>query len=426
MSMVVLHPSTAPFVQQAARAFHEAGCLDKFYTAVRYDPNSAWQHALFKAGNLLGRDLRRQFARRTVSEIPPERVVAYPWRELVRLAANALDGGGRLTDFVWEWAEPGFDRRVAKQLRPSHTGVYGFEFSSLACFQRAHELGIRCIYDLPAPDPIFVQHILEQEYQAHPELRTSYRAHTTKREPRRTARRRAEWSQADLVVVASRFTRNSYASAGLDVTKVRIVPYGAPVPIPSDRLLQSTRTSRKPTFLWAGTFSVRKGAHHLLQAWRVGQFGQHARLRIFGAMSLPERVVHPLPPGVEVLGSVPRVELMEEYERADALIFPTLCDGFGMVVTEAWSRGLPVITTDRAGAADLLRSGENGILVPAGSVTALRECLDWAITHQDQLAAMREAARATAASWQWRDYRRSLVETVADDRRATNGNDHAA
>ena len=94
------------------------------------------------------------------------------------------------------------------------------------------------------------------------------------------------------------------------------------------------------------------------------------------------------------------------------LIFPTLCDGFGMVATEAWSRGLPVITTDRAGAADLLVPHRNGLLIPAGDPAAIVGCIEWCLTHRAELRAMREAALATAAGWQWSDYRRMHTATL--------------
>lgn len=413
MSVVVFHPSTAPFVQQAARAVHEAGWLDRFYTAVRNDPASVWQRVACASAATIGRDLRRQLARRSVTEVPPALVTSYPIRELIRLAVGAVDRGGRVTDLVWEWAEPGFDRKVARQLRPGLRGVYGFEYSSLATFQQARALGLKAIYDVPAPEPVFVQEMLNREIAAFPELHTPYHAHTEKREARRIARRRAEWHAADLVIAASEFTKATYVAAGLEGSRVRIVPYGAPPAAGRDEALRAPKNPAEPlTFLWAGTFSIRKGAHYLLEAWRQGALGRHARLKIFGAVALPERLLRPLPDGVVFGGSIPRAELMDEYRAADALIFPTLCDGFGLVVTEAWSRGLPVITTDRAGAADLLKPGQNGLRIRAADAAAIREALEWCLTHRGELSAMREAALTAAAGWQWHDYRRALAEAI--------------
>jgi glycosyltransferase involved in cell wall biosynthesis len=254
-----------------------------------------------------------------------------------------------------------------------------------------------------------VHALLEGEFAKFPELLTAYHRHTRRREDARTERRCAEFRAADVVIAASNFTARSFARAGFDSAKVRVVPYGAPPPSSADSSRRSSASTHPLTLLWAGTFGVRKGAHYLIEAWRNENFGRHARLKVFGAVGLPGRFLRPIPPGVELLGSIPRGELMEQYRHADALLFPTLCDGFGMVATEAWSRGLPVITTDRAGAADLLRPNENGLLISAGNATAIAAAIAWCLDHRDQLRAMRESSLATAARWQWSDYRSALT-----------------
>jgi glycosyltransferase involved in cell wall biosynthesis len=408
VKILLSHPSVAPFVQQAARAFDEAGWLDRFVTSLRHDPGSRRQRFACGAARLVGFDLARQLARRTVTELPPERVESLPWGELLRLLVGRLDRGGRVTDLVWSRTEPAFDRAVARRLTAAHDWVYGFEYASLATFTRAHELGVRTCYDMPAPEPRFVQALLDAEAERFPVLRTAYYRHTAKREAARIARRRAEWDAADLVIAASTFTRDSFARAGLDVGKVRIVPYGAPPVVGEDEAARGGSPDGPLQLLWAGTFSIRKGAHYLLDAWRRHDLGRHARLRVFGAVTLPDALLHPLPAGVELGGSIPRRELMAHYQTSDALVFPTLCDGFGMVVTEAWSRGLPVLTTPCAGAADLLREKENGLLFPARDPDALAATIVGCGERRAELRAMRSAARATAAAWQWSDYRAAL------------------
>jgi glycosyltransferase involved in cell wall biosynthesis len=412
VSVVISHPSVAPFVQQAARAIDEAGQLSRFLTTVRDDPKSILQRSICSVGRLLGRDLSAQFRRRAVTEIALSKVEAHPWGELLRLGTGALDRDGRLTDFVWQRTENGFDRLVARRLEPTLTGVYGFEYSSRFTFERARSLGLRIAYDVPAPESQFVEKILEAEFVRFPELLTQYRRYTANLEIERTAHRREEWRCADVVIAASGFTKRSFSSAGMDVGKVHVVPYGAPPPVTGGGGLADAAPDRPLSLIWAGTFGIRKGAHYLLEAWRAAGFGRHARLKVFGAVEVPARVIKPTPEGVEFHGSVPRSELMDHYRNSDALIFPTLCDGFGMVVTEAWSQGLPVITTDCAGASDLLKPGMNGLLIRAGEEKGIREAIEWCLAHRHELRAMRECALATAANWQWADYRRSLANVL--------------
>ena len=170
---------------------------------------------------------------------------------------------------------------------------------------------------------------------------------------------------ADVVIVNSKFTRDTYAAAGLDVAKVRVIPLGAPQ-VHAGEAQGGGGEAEPLRALWAGSFSIRKGAHYLLSAWRNFVREKAATLDIYGTVLLPDRLVRDLPTSIRVFSSVPRAELFKRYRQADVLVFPTLCDGFGLVVTEAFAHGLPVITTTRAGAADLVRDGENGLIIPAG------------------------------------------------------------
>jgi len=143
VSVLISHPSVAPFVQQAARALFEAGQLDRFITSLRYDPQSRAQRWLCGLGRAVGVDLETQLRRRAVAELPPGKVESHPLGEVIRLLSSRLDATGRLTDRVWERTEPGFDRMVARRVRATHSAVYGFEYCSLATFTRARELGVR-------------------------------------------------------------------------------------------------------------------------------------------------------------------------------------------------------------------------------------------------------------------------------------------
>ena len=110
-------------------------------------------------------------------------------------------------------------------------------------------------------------------------------------------------------------------------------------------------------------------------------------------------------------GSVPRPVLFDAYRAADILVFPSLSDGFGMVVAEAMAHGLPVITTDQAGAADLV-TADNGRIVPAANPQAIAEVLQWCLDNRDRLFAMRFHALETARRRQWQDFRRDLIDAL--------------
>jgi glycosyltransferase involved in cell wall biosynthesis len=84
-----------------------------------------------------------------------------------------------------------------------------------------------------------------------------------------------------------------------------------------------------------------------------------------------------------------------------------------MVTTEAMSQGLPVVTTESDGASEVIKSGENGLVIPARNAAALAEAISWCAENRGALHVMAVHARETAASWQWSDYRRAVSGAVA-------------
>jgi len=75
-------------------------------------------------------------------------------------------------------------------------------------------------------------------------------------------------------------------------------------------------------------------------------------------------------------GDLPHERVIEAYVAADVFALLSEREPWGVVVNEAAACGLPLVLSDRVGAApDLLRDGENGVLVPAGDVEAAAEAL---------------------------------------------------
>lgn len=79
-------------------------------------------------------------------------------------------------------------------------------------------------------------------------------------------------------------------------------------------------------------------------------------------------------------GHLPQADLDSLYERCRFTLLPSVREGFGLVAVESWLHGKPVIVTRRAGIAELVRDGENGLLFDpevAGDLAAqMRRLLD--------------------------------------------------
>lgn len=106
-------------------------------------------------------------------------------------------------------------------------------------------------------------------------------------------------------------------------------------------------------FLFVGRDVPEKGTNVLRRA--------HARYVAAGGR-LPLNIVTGVSPD----------QLGEAYADADCFVLPSRWDPWGVVLVEAAAAGLPIICTDRCGARhEVVCEGSNGLVVPAGSVTAL-------------------------------------------------------
>jgi UDP-glucose:(heptosyl)LPS alpha-1,3-glucosyltransferase len=100
----------------------------------------------------------------------------------------------------------------------------------------------------------------------------------------------------------------------------------------------------------------------------------------------------------------PRRDIAECFREADAFVFPTRYEPFGMVVAEAMASGLPVVTSAAAGAADYVRDGESGYVIPdAEDSAAFARALDRIFADDGSRSKMAGAARAAVAplTWDW-------------------------
>ncbi len=99
------------------------------------------------------------------------------------------------------------------------------------------------------------------------------------------------------------------------------------------------------------------------------------------------------------------------FAAADCFLFPTYYDAFGLVVTEAMATGLPVITSQAAGAAELIFDGVNGLLTAEPwNVPALAHRLAQLRDDPRLRARLGAAARATVEAYTWD---RTAAETLA-------------
>ena len=155
--------------------------------------------------------------------------------------------------------------------------------------------------------------------------------------------------------------------------------------------------------LFVGRAEARKGLPVLLRAFEaLRNAGVSARLTVAGAT---ETEVEPLlldSDGVEIAGRVSDEEKWRLLGEADLLCAPSLGgESFGMVLTEAFASGTPVVASAIAGYNDVVTHGHDGLLVPVGDPVELGESLRSLALDPDRRMRMAANARESAQRFAW-------------------------
>jgi glycosyltransferase involved in cell wall biosynthesis len=199
--------------------------------------------------------------------------------------------------------------------------------------------------------------------------------------------------------------------------RIDVIPHGV-----STRFLEShgVPSQRGRGALFCGSWSHVKGITYLVDAFTaLVDRRRPVPLTILGGGVSSRDVLAAFPdrtrPHVTVIDRVAEEQVVLEYRRHDLLVFPSTYEGFGLVVLEAMSQGLPVIATPVGCAPDIVRDGDTGVLVPSRDSTALADAVIRLMDSprdRERIGA-NGAAAVSAMSW-----RRTAERTVAAYRRA--------
>jgi phosphatidylinositol alpha-mannosyltransferase len=176
--------------------------------------------------------------------------------------------------------------------------------------------------------------------------------------------------------------------------------------VPNGVDLQPPRESRREPgpvrILFIGQAVARKGLAVLLAAFERLREEADVELTLIGASAAD--VEHMILDGsaITALGKVDDAEKQARLRGADIVCAPSLGgESFGMVLTEAFAAGAPVVASDIPGYRDVVRDGVDGLLVPPDDAGALRDALQELVADADRRSAMSIAARTHAERFAW-------------------------
>jgi phosphatidylinositol alpha-mannosyltransferase len=191
----------------------------------------------------------------------------------------------------------------------------------------------------------------------------------------------------------------------------RVIPNG--VHLPESRA--ASGPDDKLRIVFVGQAVERKGLPLLLRAFEALREHIPTELTVVGAT--PEELSHMLldDRGVRALGKVTEERKRQALEQAHVLCAPSLGgESFGMVLTEAFAAGTPVVASDIAGYRDVVRDGVDGVLVPRANAQALAEVLRELWHEPERRAEMGRAAALHVQRFAWPRIAAEVMEAYED------------
>jgi len=403
------HPTGNQNSRSVVEALQQEQLLQEFHTSVAVFENDFYD-------NLSALKPFSDFRRRKFDENLKAHTKTHPYKELARMIASKVglskltmhEKGRYCVDAVFQY----LDRKVAKNLISCNNNlpkaIYAYEDGALSSFKAARQKNMFSLYDLPIGYWRTARKLMYAELETQPEWAITLTGF--KDSEAKLKRKDEEMKLADHIFVASQFTANSLKDYPDKLPAVHVIPYGFPKPNKTKNY--NFHISKRPLkLLFVGRLSQRKGISHLFKAAEA--LGNKVDLTLVGGkVNNKCEALDKALAKHKWIPSLSHHQVLELMRNHDVLLFPSLFEGFGLVITEAMSQGTPVITTERTAGPDLITDGMNGWLIEAGSTIALQEKIEQILSEPISVATVGKAAAERARKRPWSVYGKEVADTI--------------
>ncbi|MBU4234585.1 MAG: glycosyltransferase family 4 protein [Proteobacteria bacterium] len=314
------------------------------------------------------------------------------WRQLSRITESFFNPQYMIFEL--------YDRHASRHLMASSDIFVGLSSGCLYSLRRARRMGAKTVLERGSSHMLYQRKILEEEYR-------KFGLEKEVVHPKVVERELMEYQEADYISIPSHFVKETFIQQGIPAAKLIQTPYGVDLsnfhPVPKqDKIFR---------IIHCGGLSIRKGIPYLLQAfselrlkdaelWLIGSITDEIKpfLRQFSS------------PAIVHKGPFPEPDLYRYYSQGSVFCLASIEEGFGMVTVQAMACGLPVICTTNAGAADIIREGRDGFILPIRDVDAIKEKILYFYENPEAGRNMGESARLRVQTgFSWSDYGHKMI-----------------
>jgi len=402
--IMVAHPGEQ-HARRAVVGLQSAGMLMQYVTSFYYKKNRLLDYLPIQIKHRLEKEL----CRRRNDNIDDSLIeMIMPFHELFKVLAIRSGFPIGFTQYLTRWRNHRFDRHIAEkvsQFQPD--GIIVYNSAALQTLLQCRSSGVMGILDQTIGHPMTWKKIIEEESSLHPDLfeqATDLLPSNQLIEENTAEAQAAEW-----VLAGSEYTKRTLIDVGVAAERIKVIPYGADLKrfVPNN-FEKEVWPKRKFKVLFVGNVGFRKGVHYLLEA--IKQLNHpHIELHLVGGVEGEGRWLSKYDGFFKHTPFVTHDHLCKIYRESDVFVFPSLHEGFGMVLNEAIASGLPIIGTSHTGAPDILKHGKCGFIVPIRDVEYIQQYILELFEDSDLHQEMSLNASKVAKNFSWGKYEERLT-----------------
>jgi len=399
MKIVVTHPHGNINTIKVISLFQKLKFLDSFCTTISFP-------------------IKFFFNKKSFSKISLKKMKIFFLKELFRLIFNFFHLKNLYfyenSFFSVNSVYKDLDLKVAKYLKKNAQNInviYSYEDCSLNSFQFAKNNRIKTIYDLTSPYWRLKEKILNEEIK----LQTEWNLSSTEiNSKQKCLNKDKEIFLSDQIVVASTFAAKSLELYNKKKLKIEIIPYGSPTSVNS--FTNVRKINDKLKIIFAGRPLLSKGFPYIIDS--LNSIDLPWELEIAGSIpEKPELISKKLffflkDPRCKFLGQISNDKLLQRMRNSHIFLFPSLYEGFGQVLLEAMSCGLPVITTENTGGPDFIKDCDNGFITKIRDTKKTKDILNNLYKNEELRCLISKKAIDTAAKLNWTGYNNKIKDML--------------
>ena len=394
MKILISHPTSNQNNRYSILALKNSNMLHSFITSININ------HKKFPY-NILTQNIKNILIKRNFSNITNKTYTNSLFFEFLKIIFFKLINKN-YSNTLYKSNDIFTSKFIIKN-HSSIDAVYAYEGAALETFKMAKIFNIKCIYELPTV-------YWKKKYDFMYNKKSSQNSNNPLDNKQKLINKDKELELADLVLVPSLFVKQTLKKSKIDKKKIFVLPYGFPKVNKHKKIFFEKKNKLK--LLYVGRLTEDKGINYLIKAITKLNINHKNKISVFiiGAGPLEDLVKKKLPDAV-FKKNLQHKLILNEMQKNDVLIFPSLYEGFGLVISEAMSRGMNVISTFRTALSDIGHKNDSFLISPNSSYQIV-EKINFLLKYPNQVKKIGKNAMLTASKYNWAEYQKKLITII--------------